>query len=90
MNVFMIVNPATREILSYSLNWPDDQQSVGEMEEDNAKLPPSLRTYLVTDPEIYYKVREAREFLGEMKPVFDSNDNLIDVEVTYPDLGADR
>jgi hypothetical protein len=90
MNVFMVVNPDTWEIASYTLTGPDDQLYVQEMEEQTAKFPPSFKTYQITDPKIYYKVRDAREFLGEMKPVFDENDDLVDILVTYPDLGEDR
>jgi hypothetical protein len=90
MNVLMIINPDTGEIVSYSLNWPDNEPSAPKAEENEAELPPSLKTYLVTDPQFYYKVREAREFLGDLKPVFGENGDLVDVQVTYPDLGEDR
>lgn len=88
--VFILINPDTREIVSYSLNGPDDQQLVREIEQNQAKFPSFLKEYMITDPRIYNKVREAREFLGEMKPVFNETGDLIDIQVTYPDLGKDR
>ncbi|HEX3045395.1 MAG TPA: hypothetical protein VHY08_11620 [Bacillota bacterium] len=90
MNVFMIINQITYEIAAYALDWPVDRQFKPEMGSQKVNLPAPLEGYLMTDPNFYDKVRDASEFICDMKPVFDQKGDLVDVYVKYPDLGEDR
>lgn len=88
--MFLIVNLDTKKIESYSIHWPMDETSMIKTKLSLAELQPPLKGFLITEPRLVAIVLEARTYLANMEPVLDQNNNLVDIKVVYPDLGADR
>lgn len=96
MVMIIKVNLDTKKIESYrvdfpySIDWFIDEQSSIDSIADPAEFPAPYKGYQITDPQLMAKVLEARRYLGDMEAVLDDNDNLIHINITYPDPGEDR
>jgi hypothetical protein len=94
--VLLKINLTTKEIVAYWIDWPYfihwsvDEQSAIKPNTHLSEFQPPFKGYQVTDPRLVAIVLEARMHMGEMEAVLDDNNCLIDIHITYPDLGEDR